>query len=109
MSQHHFLTVHAQRPIRVVMGYDRALNYVFMTVERLDDAERIYLYNNRFDEEAATHCQDVYHYRDVLVDLRLTVPASMFSEVEHDRINRVGNRIVDHFADGGWREHKQAI
>lgn len=104
MSQHYFVTTHARRPVRVVMGYDRALNYVFMTVERLDDDRHIYLYSNRFDEEAGTHCQDVYHYRDVLMDLRLTVPASMFDEVERDRTSRMGNRVVHHFSNGAWSD-----
>jgi hypothetical protein len=104
MSQHHFVTIHARRPVRVVMGYDRPLNYVFMTVERMDDAEHIYLYSNRFDEEAGTHCQDVYHYLDVLLDLRLPVPMTMFSEVERDRANRVGNRIVHHYSHGVWSD-----
>lgn len=104
MSQHYFVTTHARRPVLVVMGYDRALNYVFMTVERLDDDRHIYLYSNRFDEEAGTHCQDVYHYRDVLADLNLTVPVSMFDEVERDRTSRIGKRIVRYHSNGAWSD-----
>lgn len=104
MSQHYFVTTHARRPIRVVMGYDRPRNYVFMTVERLDDERDIYLYNNRFDGEAGVHCQDVYHYLDVLQDLHINVPMSMIEEVERDRISRTGNRIAHHYSSGEWSD-----
>jgi len=88
MSQHIF----QQDEVEVRMGYDRPLNYVFMTVSIRGEIA----YTNLDDAEAGTECQDVDYYRDVLKGLQVEVPDEMFTEVKEDQKNRVGNRMKQH-------------
>ena len=92
MSQHRFHTDEAT----VVVGYDRTLDYVFLSVF---DPKGDVLYSNLLDENAGTNQQDVEYYRGVLARLNIIVPESMFEEVKRDQIARAGNRIVYHFLD----------
>ena len=96
MSRHSFDTVCDGRPVQVVMGWDRPLQYVFMSVERLDEPDE-YLYSNLDDEHAKN---DVGYFLAKLNALGITVPASMIVEVVADRANNVGNRVVVHTMDG---------
>lgn len=90
MSQHTFQTTPA---VQVTLGYDRPLDYVFCTVT--SPCGEI-LYSNLDDEEAGTACRDVEYFREKLVQFGISVPESMFTEVENDQRNRVGNRTVEH-------------
>jgi len=94
MSQHMFRTVDlGGKPVRVVLGFDRRLDYVFCFVE---DEEEDFLYSNLDDDQAGIHQQDVSYYRLILAGLGIIVPDQMFTEVESDQANRVGNREVDY-------------
>jgi hypothetical protein len=80
--------------VQVVLGYDRPLNFVFCTVNLLDDGEIIY--SNLSDPNAGTRQQDVNYYRPILVAAGVTLPEAMFEQVAEDQALRVGNRVVDH-------------
>lgn len=75
---------------RVVLGYDRPLDYVFCTVERGGEV----IYSNLSDENAGTEQREIRYFRKVLDRLGATVPEEMFVAVESDRRSKVGNRVV---------------
>lgn len=96
MSQHVFRTLDRDgHRVAVTLGYDRPLDYVFCTVIR-DGEEDSPVYTNLDDEDAGTHLQQVGYYRSALENLGIEVPEKMFTEVESDQANVVGNRFVDH-------------
>ena len=93
MSQHIYQTA---APVLVTLGYDRPLDYVFCTIMTPSGAV---LYSNLDDEDAGTSCKNVEYFRDVLEELGLSVPETMFAEVKRDQTNRAGNRVVSHSAN----------
>ena len=94
MSQHrYFGGDESNRPVVVTMGYDRPLDYVFMTVEARNG---LMLYSNLADPNAQD-CQDVRYFQNVLNEMNIIVPETMFTEVESDQMNRAGNRTLLHF------------
>ena len=101
MSQHRYTTTHSDgRRIEVMMGYDRRLDYVFMTVFDLDSEDEDILYCNLDDDEAGLTCQNVDYFRRILHRLVIHVPESMFIETTRDQHACVGNREVDHTPAG---------
>lgn len=100
MSQHkHTTRTKDGKEVTVTLGYDRPLDYVFCTViqdsKGTNEGEDI-LYSNLSDDNAGTHLQEVDYFRDVLNDLRISVPDSLFTEVKIDQLDRVGNKTVVH-------------
>ena len=100
MSQHKHSTFSQNgRKVVVTLGYDRPLDYVFCTVmqcaEGLAEGEEV-LYSNLGDDEAGADLQNVDYFRPVLATLGIRVPESMFTEVQLDQLQRVGNRTVVH-------------
>lgn len=94
MSQHVFRTMAGNgSAVKVILGYDRPLDYVFCLVE---DEHGKYLYSNLSDRHAGTHQQEVDYFRPILAKLGIEVPEQMFTEVESDQANSVGNRTVVH-------------
>ncbi len=98
MSQHKHSTIGQDgRKVVVTLGYDRPLDYVFCTVmqnaEGLADGEEV-LYSNFGDDKAGTDLQDVDYFRPILAALGVRVPEGMFTEVQLDQLQRVGNRTV---------------
>lgn len=96
MSRHTFNTLHAGRRLSIVMGYDRPLGYVFMTVENLDatDDEDAYLYSNLDQPDPDSLTLD--DFRSALQQLGIAVPESLFIETAADRQANVGNRSMAH-------------
>lgn len=101
MSQHIFVgTAAPNRQVKVLMGWDRPLQHVFMVVEQLGDAandpvdEDLYLYSNLDEPEPENMTLD--DFRSKLEELKIAVPESMFIETDRDRANNVGNRVVRH-------------
>lgn len=98
MSQHHCESTHQGRPVHVVMGWDRPLQYVFLTVELEgaidEDDEPIYVYHNF--NEPPDQPLTLEHAVAVLKRLDIAVPQSMISETAKDRDANVGNREVFH-------------
>jgi len=97
MSRHYCDTTMDGQAVRVVLGYDRPLDYVFCTVHGEDGK---IVYSNLDDEGAGTHQQDVEYFRNVLTKLQIDVPVSMFIEVAKDQLGCVGNRIEQHKLSG---------
>ncbi len=100
MSQHkHSTLTKGGKRVTVTLGYDRPLDYVFCTViqdsEGTSEGEDI-LYSNLSDDEAGTDLQEVDYFRDVLTELGISVPDSLFTEVKNDQLKRVGNRSMVH-------------
>lgn len=97
MSQHKHSTVTTDgKNVTVTMGYDRPLDYVFCIVMLDEVGGDDALYSNLGDDDAGTHLQDVDYFRDVLGELGITVPDSMFTEVKIDQLERFGNRYAEH-------------
>ena len=98
MSQHKHSTLSRDgKKVAVTLGYDRPLDYVFCTViqdgEGMEEGEEI-LYSNLSDDNAGTHLQDVDYFRHVVAELGISIPDSMFTEVEIDQLERLGNKTV---------------
>lgn len=109
MSQHYFRTTYENRPVTVVVGYDRPLRGFFCFVERADGAATDdtdeFVYSNLDDPKLAASMgfsKSVDYFKRRLADLGLVVPASMFIESERDRLGNVGNRQAWHEANGAF-------
>lgn len=110
MSQHYFETSHKGFPITVQLGWDRPMQYFFMVIRKpidlIDEAMKVedddFLYSNWHENDPFGH--DLHYYCEVLRHFRITVPESMFIEVQHDADRNTGNRLVHHQADGSFSE-----
>jgi hypothetical protein len=80
--------------VTVVIGYDDALDYVFMTIDDGDDEHPIY--SNLNDPDAGLDCRDLDYFRRILKELAIAIPECMFTETLRDQNARVGNREVYH-------------
>ena len=101
MSQHFFKTNYKDRPVIVVMGWDKPLQGFFMFIEYCDNNDDDYVYSNLADNALKTYNglpPTIQHFIFVLSKLRLTVPEKMISEVCSDGSNNVGNKVVNHFS-----------
>ena len=98
MSQHHFITGHAGRPITIVIGFDRPLRGFFCFVERNDCEDRDeFAYSNLEDPKligTMGMSKTLKHFEKRLADLGLSVPQSMFDESRRHRLGNVGNRSL---------------
>ena len=101
MSQHYFETTYLNRPVRVTLGWDRAVQHYYLTVEYLD-ADR-YVYSNL--QERKPFAFDLDDYRSKLETLGIAVPQSMFAQAQKDRAANAANRYVYHGEDGTFTEH----
>lgn len=108
MSQHYFETSHKGFPITVILGWDRPMQHFFLlirkpaeleddTIEVLDEN---FLYSNLYEADQFGH--DLDYYRAVLRRFRISVPESMFNQVQIDAVMNAGNRFVKHTADGAY-------
>lgn len=110
MSRHCFDTSHKGFPIIVVLGWDRPMQYFFLTIEKpaelIDDAMQVeddrFLYSNMHETDPFGH--DLDYYREVLRHFQIIVPESLFREVQSDAERNVGNRFTRHQADGSFTE-----
>lgn len=108
MSRHYFETTYKDHPVTVLLGWDRPLGHYFLVIEKqvnfvdpdvtgFDDQ---YLYSNLY--ESNPFGLSLEHFKAVLHRLKITVPANMFTEVQRDSWNNVGNRDITHQADGSF-------
>lgn len=110
MSQHHFNTVHKGYPITVILGWDRPMQHLFLLIrkpaELEDDTVQVldenFLYSNLYEADPFGH--DLDYYREVLRRFQVSVPESMFNQVQIDAVMNAGNRFVKHEADGSFAE-----
>lgn len=95
MSHHlHSMKTKEYGIVNVVMGYDPSGGHIFCTVKQ-ESSDRA-LYSSLDDNQGGTHQLDVEYYRAILFLLGLTVPDSMFREVERDQASRVVSRSFIH-------------
>lgn len=98
----HFYECELRCTVRVRLGYDRPLNEFFLQVERIGadpgQGHSPFLYASLDDPFNVG--DDLDYYREKLEKLGVTVPESLFQAVEEDAAGGVGNRCVQHFADG---------
>jgi hypothetical protein len=107
MSQHQYeTTTPGGQPVCVTLGWDRRLEYFFMTVElkggKPPASDEGFLYSNLDERHAFSN--DLDYYRAKLNAMRLNVPESMFEEVASDAERNVGNRTVCHCGEGVFME-----
>ena len=112
MSRHNYSTVYRERKVDITLGFDRPLQEYFMTIMYADPAEDVsgdeeyeppIVYSNLSDPDA-NRITDLSYYRDKLRALDITVPETLFHEVEQDAQDQVGNRLARHFDDGRIEE-----
>lgn len=107
MSQHFFQATLNNRPVQILIGWDRPLQGFFMTITRLDaaDDESEVL----FDSASASlrFPRGLARFRKKLAELGIKPPAGLFEAVSADARGNAGNRIVTHF-NGGWCEELYA-
>lgn len=118
MSQHYFNTTYDGQPACIVLGWDRPIGHYFMFIERdtptstgqsraMKDGEVSgrgeIIYSNL--DEANGFQLTLEHFKNKLQELKLSVPAQMFEQVEKDRLHNTGNRYAWYEADGTFREH----
>ena len=95
MSHHLYSTMTERHGIvNVVMGYDPSHDHVFCTVRAEGDDRP--LYTGSEDEQAGTHQLDVEYYRNIFAVLKLSVPESMFVEIQRDQRTSNGTRFLVH-------------
>lgn len=95
MSQHVFSSTQDGRPTNITLGWDRPLQYFFMTVEDGVTGDLVYC---NLDHPETFRGADLDYYRRVLNKLGLAVPVKMLAEVAADRVSNVGNRFVKYDA-----------
>jgi hypothetical protein len=104
MSQHNFQTVYKNRPVNVLMGWDRPLAGFFLVIEYSDNQDKEeYAYVNLDDEEIAAWDglpPDTNRFTSVLASMGIRVPQLMLDEIQKDAENNVGNRYVCYDAEG---------
>lgn len=111
MSRHHFHTTHENRQVQVVIGWDRRLEGYFMTVERLDvdhiSDEDIFLFNNL--ECTESHPASLDPFLKALEKLNISLPDKIYSEMEADKYNDVGNKLVEWRTRNGDLDREQTL
>ena len=103
MSQHYFSTSHQDRPVTVVIGYDRPVRGFFCFVERDDADDEEFVYYNLDDPKLSGTmgmAKSLKYFEKRLSDLGLAVPQSLFVQAELDQRGNVGNRCAWHQANG---------
>lgn len=101
MSQHNFLTQHNGMEVVVQLGFDRPLGHLFMVIAQAS-GHNDPIYSNQFQPDAFD--LTLTDYRSVLGEMGISVPESMFEQVELDQALGVGNRVAWHSADGRFTD-----
>jgi hypothetical protein len=108
MSQHFFETMYQNEPVRIMMGWDRPLQYYFLLIEKLtgDEKERI-IWSN-LDHFTENEARSLENYLSVLNGLCLAVPEQMIAEIGADAAANCGNKEVRHFLKNGRYAREEA-
>jgi len=99
MSQHYFETVYQNRPIEILMGWDKPAQGYYMVIEWSDedDDEQIHLYTHLNDEDLSEpYAKTLAPFLGRLAVLGITIPSSMLQAVLADGASNVGNRTEYH-------------
>lgn len=101
MSRHTFIETNNDRKLEVTMGYDRPMDYYFMTIEDLKKQSKgpKLIYSNLNEKNAFQ--KDLELYKTVLIKHDIIVPNEMLEEVLLDGKVKAGNKmVVHHYTDG---------
>jgi hypothetical protein len=99
MSQHYFETVFQNRPIEILMGWDKPSQGYYMVIEWSDedDDDEIYLYTHLTDEDLPDpYPKTLKPFIGHLAALGIMVPSSMLEGVLADGTSNIGNRTEYH-------------
>jgi hypothetical protein len=111
MSQHWFNTVSWGHPVRVTMGWDRPLQYYFLTVQALnaedaalrgedEEDEAGFLYTNLDDPLVPDVDHQLAYFQRQLNLLGIDLPRTMLLNLERDRRSNVGNKVTVYQENG---------
>ncbi len=104
MSQHTFRTTFRNRPVKVLMGWDRPLRGFFMTIDYLDNPKDEDIAYCNLDDMALIEFgglpPTLDHFKAVLAKLKISLPELMLKEVQADGDANMGNRYVTYNAEG---------
>lgn len=106
MSQHTFYTFYNERPVKILMGWDKPLQTYYLVIEYAD-TENEYVWSNLDYPEKYPDYLD-----DLLLRLQsfdLFIPNQMISEIEQDRAGNVGNKEVTHILNHLWEYERIEI
>ena len=102
MSRHYIELKAGERDLLVAIGYDRPLNEFFIIIEAL--SSRGHTIEQDGDPYLLTsNGHSLGCYRQQLTELNIAVPDTLFTAVEDDAEQQVGNYVVEHFSDGRTR------
>ena len=117
MSQHCYCGTYSGAPVVVVLGWDRPIGHFFMVVtwdeQHSTRSAKRDTRRSGFDEDDVLYSNlnermpfdlSLDHFKAKLTGMGITVPESMFEQVNIDRVNRTGNRTVWYADDGTFRE-----
>jgi len=86
-------------PVRISIGWDRPLQGYVLDVENLSkdfgDSERV-LYTNLNESPEGSHPATLGPFLSRLAQLGIELPERMRSELQADRINDAGNRVLQY-------------
>ena len=105
MSRHYYKTQYQEKPIIVMMGYDRPFNGFFMVIEQAHQEDDEYIFSNLFDNNP--YPNSLNSYKEVLSELGIFIPDEMFLEVEADAEAKMGNKDVYHSIEDGT--HRRVV
>lgn len=98
MSQHHCTTCLNGRPVRLVAGYDRPLDELFLHVfDARPRATQWLIFASMHEPFADWHVAGTLVAK--LHELDLHVPASFVPAILEDQRHRAANKIVVHYFD----------
>lgn len=99
MSQHFYEYENEAGRKFIMAGWNKPLGYFFLVITDQtncdEDLDGI-IYSNLLDPDAGTsQTENFYYFSEVLKKLDIHLPDGMIKEIELDRQNNVGNKIVD--------------
>lgn len=97
MSQHIYKTTYQNRPLKVLMGWDRPLSGYFCVLAYEDSNDFENLYSNLEDPKLLQYGglpPTIEPFLEKLQELGIEVPEAILDEVEMDGIFKMGNRVV---------------
>ena len=102
MSQHIYPAIYQNRPVTVMIGYDRPLRGFFMVIETNDEMNE-YVYSSLDDPALLNYIglpATPNRFVTKLLDLGIPVHANVIEEIKADQRWKVGNRFVRYDAAG---------
>ena len=90
MSQHFYKTNYQNRPVEVVMGWDRPLQEYFLWIRYLDKKQQSFLWHN-LDYDIALR-YELNTFLNVLAGFNIQIPLAMIEDVQKDGEQNMGNK-----------------